>query len=78
MNGRSLKAAVLGLTMLIGTAVPALAYDRDDYCYRNVRKAEWRLNRAVNRHGWASREAQHRRRELARMRAHCRYDGYRR
>lgn len=78
-------AIVLGaLVMLAGAEnVSADGRDRDDACYRRVREEERELNRAIERHGYYSQQADHERRDLERAREKCRItsergrDGYR-
>ena len=63
---------------LLGTSANAQVYGG---CREHVHRAEFRLQQAINRHGMYSRQAQARRRDLARARASCRLGygyGYRR
>jgi len=71
---RNLKmlAIVLGALVMFGGAGTAKADGRDDACYRNVRQQERELNRAVERHGFNSRQADHERRDVERAREKCR------
>jgi len=65
--------ALLGGSLL-GTGAQAQTYGG---CRERIRRAEIRLHEAVNRHGWNSRQARTRQRELERARASCRLDrGY--
>lgn len=63
-------AAFLG-AMLLGTSATAEAHDR---CRERIQRAEVRLNKAIQRHGYNSRQAQKRRRELERENRRCRFD----
>ena len=78
-------AMLLGALVMFGGAGSASAMrgDRDDACYRKVREEERELNRAIERHGYNSRQADHERRDLERAREKCRFtrdrdDRYRR
>jgi hypothetical protein len=67
-------AVVLGALVMFGGAgtAQAAAPDRDDACYRKVREEERELNRAIERHGFYSRQANHERRDLEKAREKCR------
>ena len=54
--------------LLIGSVAPAQAYDR---CSARIHKAERNLQRAIQRHGLHSVQAERRRDELERVRARC-------
>ena len=66
----ALLATLLGASLL-GTNASAQMYGG---CGEHVRRAEIRLQQAINRHGMHSRQARERRRELERARASCRLD----
>ena len=72
-------AIVLGALVMFGGAGTAQAAggDRDDACYRKVREEERELNRAIERHGFYSRQANHERRDLEKARDRCRVQRYR-
>jgi hypothetical protein len=82
---RNLKmfAILLGALVMFGGAgsAQAMGNDRDDACYRKVRDEERELNRAIERHGYNSRQADHERRDLEKAREKCRetreHDRYR-
>lgn len=67
-------AVVLGALVMFGGAgiARAAAPDRDDSCYRKVREEERELNRAIDRYGFYSRQANHERRDLDKARDKCR------
>jgi hypothetical protein len=67
----ALFATLLGAS-LVGTSAQAQMYGG---CRERVRRAEIRLNEAINRHGMYSRQARSRRRDLDRERANCRLYG---
>jgi hypothetical protein len=73
---RNLKmfAVLLGALVMFGGAgsASAIGGDRDDACYRKVREEERELNRAIERHGVYSRQADHERREFDKARDKCR------
>jgi len=70
----SLLSAALSGALLLGgitlMSTTAQARDRDRGC-RDVSKEERELQRNIQRYGYYSRQAEHDRRELARMRADC-------
>lgn len=76
-------ATILGALVMFGGASATQARDRDDACYRKIHNEERELDRAINRHGFYSRQADHERRELDKLRDKCSYrrdrdDRYRR
>ncbi len=70
----TLLAAALGGFLLLGSAAPAQARDRDDKCAQRIRQTEAQLQREIQRHGEYSRQAQKRRHELEKAREGCRGD----
>ena len=73
---RKLLVIALGAGLLLGTAAPTFAADRN--CAHRIHQAEINLDKAVHRHGAHSRQAAERRRELEHARASCggRYNGF--
>ena len=69
--------ATLGVSLLAACAMPAYADhdDRDDRCRRDVHKAEERLERAIQKHGEHSRQAEDRRHQLEEVRERCHMRG---
>jgi len=65
-------ATLLGASLL-GTSAQAQMYGG---CRERVRRAEIRLQEAINRHGAYSRQARARRHDLERERASCRMGYY--
>lgn len=65
----TILATLLGALVMFGGAGAAEAADRD--CYRDVQRQEVRVDRAVARYGFRSRQAEHERFELARLRERC-------
>jgi hypothetical protein len=67
-------AIVLGALVMFGGAGTARADSRgrEEACYRNVRQQEYELNRAIDRYGFRSRQADHERRDVERAREKCR------
>ena len=67
-------AVVLGALVMFGGAGTAQADSRgrDEACYRNVQQQERELSRAIERHGFNSRQADHERRDVERAREKCR------
>ena len=64
-------SAMLGAALLLGTAMPVLAFDSPKDCAKRVRHAEKNLYDAERKHGRHSRQAAERRREVERARAKC-------
>ena len=69
----TLLAPLLGALVMFAGAGSAQAADRAD-CYRAIQRQEIRVDRAIDRHGFRSRQAEHERYELARLRERCRWD----
>ncbi len=63
-----LAGAMLAGALLLGGVSPAQARDT---CYERIRRAQWKLERDIERHGYYSRQADHRRRELWKVRQRC-------
>ncbi len=61
-------AAGLGAGVLLAGAGEARA---DHNCWRKIAQEESKLDRDVRKHGWYSRQAEHRRARLHRLRAEC-------
>lgn len=70
MFGKTMLCAILGASLLAGTATPARA-DRDDKCRHDMQKAEENLEKAVRKHGERSKQAEQRRRKLEEVRERC-------
>lgn len=68
--GQVILGALLGASLLAGTAVPAHA-DQDERCRRDVHRAEQNLDKAIRKHGEHSRQAEDRRRQLDEARERC-------
>jgi predicted ribosome quality control (RQC) complex YloA/Tae2 family protein len=70
-----LAAALFTASLLVGSSLPAQAqryYQRHYRCEQRIRRAEANLERAIQRHGEHSRQAERRRRQLEEIRARCR------
>jgi hypothetical protein len=72
--GPAFLGAVLSASLLVGTAIPANA-DQDDRCRRDVHKAEQNLEKAIQKHGEHSRQAEDRRHQLEEVRERCHMRG---
>src|SRR5439155_23754485 len=59
----ALATAALGGFLLLAGVPNAQGHDRNAG-YRRMQKAEWKLYEAIERHGYYSRQAEHRRYEL--------------
>ncbi len=62
--------AAVALAFLMFTGVPRLRADNDD-CQRRIARADHKLHEAIERHGWQSRQAAHRREDLREARERC-------
>jgi hypothetical protein len=72
---RSLKTlciALFSIAGLVASSVPAHA-DRDDKCEKQIRQAEEKLHKAVERHGEHSPQAHKRHEQLEEVRRRCGY-----
>lgn len=72
---KSGMAVLLGASLLLGGSVIVQGQappDRHYRCERRIRQAEINLQRAIERHGERSRQAEKRRRQLEEIRARCR------
>jgi len=71
------KARILGLALgvfvLLGAAGTATAGDWYHDCQRQIAHEHHELDRAIARHGYHSRQADHERHELWRLESECRY-----
>jgi hypothetical protein len=67
---RMTAVAVLLSGLLLGGVVPVRADRRGD-CVRDIHRAELRLQRAIDRHGEDSPQAEARRHELREVRERC-------
>ena len=78
MLGQTILGALLGASLLAGTALPAHA-DQDERCRRDIQKAEQNLDKAIRKHGEHSHQAEQRRRDLNAERERCwnAYHGWR-
>jgi hypothetical protein len=67
-------AALLSGFLLLGSAVPMHAFDKDDRkCERQIHNAEEALEKAVRRHGEHSRQAEQKRHQLEETRERCKH-----
>jgi hypothetical protein len=66
--GKTILCAMLGASLTAGVAMPARA---DDKCSRDIHKAEENLQKAVQKHGEHSRQAEDRRHQLEAVRERC-------
>ena len=69
--GKKAAGAILGVALLFFVATPPAHADERDRCRHAIEKAEVRLDKAVQRRGEHSREADERRRELNAERERC-------
>jgi hypothetical protein len=69
---RATAAALVLGGLLLGGAAPLRADHWHEECEHQIHRAEWRLRRAIERHGEGSPQAEHRRHELEEIRERCR------
>lgn len=65
----AILGAAAGLMLSLGAGTAQA--DRRDDCWKKINKAELKLNEAIRKHGWRSRQADNRRQELRRAQARC-------
>ena len=65
----TLFAAALGVAFVFGGTATARANDRN--CAERIRSEQWQLERDIARHGFLSRQTQHRRGRIARLEREC-------
>jgi type II secretory pathway component PulJ len=73
-SNNGLAAILLSASLLAGIYQPAHAqrpYQRHYRCEQRIRQAEANLQRAIQRHGEHSRQAEKRRRQLEKLRMRC-------
>jgi len=70
-----LAAVAFGGLLLLGTPGTVRAADQGPRCEQRLRQEQFELDRAIARHGFYSRQAEHERRELNRLRYECGYRG---
>jgi type II secretory pathway component PulJ len=76
MRGRLFLSLAAGALLMLGAASTAQADHRNDRkCFERVRSEQNKLERDIRRHGFFSRQAQHRRERLAQLRRSCGYGG---
>lgn len=68
-NRVGIMSAVLAAAFLAGSALPAQALDTA--CQRRIVKAQKKLDKAIQKHGYQSAQAERRRQQLAEARASC-------
>lgn len=69
LSRRKLLGFALCSAMILGSAGAAGAVD---WCTKRIDHERHELDRAIVRHGYWSRQAEHERRELSRLRNECR------
>jgi hypothetical protein len=73
MTKAKLLGIALGAVMIFGSASAARASGWSGGCEERIEHEQHELDRAIERHGYYSRQADHERRELDRLRDECRY-----
>jgi hypothetical protein len=72
LGNAKLPGVALGILMVLGSAGVAGASDRNRGCEERIAQEQRELDRAIAHHGNRSWQAEHERRELARLRDECR------
>lgn len=72
-NAERILGLALGAFILLGVAGTASAGDWYHDCNRKIAHEQHELDRAIARHGYYSRQADHDRHELWRLENECRY-----
>lgn len=73
MRWRFGLALAAGVLLCLGSAGTAQAHPRDNKCFDKIHKEQRKLERDIAKHGFFSRQAQHRRVKIERMREACGY-----
>jgi hypothetical protein len=73
LNKSLLSGLALSGLIVLGTAGTARADDSTDRCGERINHEQHELRRAIVRHGYDCRQADHERRELNRLGYECRY-----
>lgn len=71
---RTLAATALLSGFLLFAGAPGASAHGSDQCRKKIARAEWKLDAAIERHGFYSRQAEHQRHELREARDRCRYE----
>ena len=71
MSKLKLMGIALAIVLMAGGATVVQARDLDDYCRARIAHEEHELDKAIAKHGYYSRQADHERHELERLRAQC-------
>lgn len=69
--GKTLAATAVLCGFLLFAGAPGAAAHGPDKCYRRIARAERKLEKAIVRHGYYSRQAERRRYELRETRERC-------
>ena len=68
----ALLGAAAGLLLSLGAGTAQADHrERDRQCFNRISKAEHKLNEAIRKHGWRSRQAEKRRDELRSTQSRC-------
>ena len=76
--GKTFAVAAILSGFLLFAAAPRASAHGADKCRRKISRAEWKLEEAVEHHGFYSRQAEHQRHELREAQDRCRYESSRR
>ncbi len=68
---KTLAATAVLCGLLLFAGAPGAAAHGSEKCRRRIARAEWKLERAIARHGYFSRQAERRRYELRETRERC-------
>lgn len=76
--GKTLAATAVLCGFLLFAGAPGASAHGSDHCRKRIARAEWKLERAIARHGYFTRQADRRRYELREARERCWYKSSRR
>ena len=65
------KTGLAGLSLGVGMLFTGAGTARADHCFDRLQREELQLRRDIGRHGFYSRQAQHRRQRIERLRWQC-------
>jgi hypothetical protein len=72
--GKTFAAAAILSGFLLFAAAPGASAHGSGKCRRKIARAEWKLDEAIEHHGFYSRQAEHQRHELREAQDRCRYE----
>ncbi|MBZ5528541.1 MAG: hypothetical protein LAN71_11650 [Acidobacteriia bacterium] len=76
--GKAFAATAVLSGVLLFAGAPGAAAHGSEKCRGKIARAEWKLDEAIEHHGFYSRQAEHQRHELREAQDRCRYESSRR